>query len=264
MSTVADALSALLRHDRAVVLGSLAFVILLAWGYLLTGAGVEMEMMDMGGGRMMAMMPEWTLAYGLVVFAMWAVMMVAMMLPSAAPVTLLIASIARKRREAGTARGVTTAPFVTGYLVVWLAFAAITTLLQWQLDAAELLSETMALASTLVAGSVLVLAGIYQWTPLKQACLRHCRSPLDFLLHHWRDGALGAFVSGARHGTFCLGCCWMLMALLFVGGIMNLAWIAGIALIVLIEKTLPWGGRMGRVTGGVLMAWGALALAMAA
>ncbi len=260
----ADLLSGVLRHDRAVVLGSLAVAVALAWTYLLTGAGVGMETMDMGGGQMMAMAPEWTLAYGLVVFAMWAVMMVAMMLPSAAPVTLLMASIARKRREAGAATRISTAPFVFGYLAVWLAFSAAATLLQWQLDAAELLSETMALASTLVAGGVLILAGIYQWTPLKQACLRHCRSPLDFLLHHWRGGALGAFVSGARHGTFCLGCCWMLMVLLFVGGIMNLAWIAGIALIVLIEKTLPWGGWMGRAMGVVLIAWGALALAMAA
>ncbi len=256
------ALAAVLRHDRAVVLGSLTFVVVVAWGYLLTGAGVEMAMMDMGGGQMMAMMPEWTPAYGLVVFAMWAVMMVAMMLPSAAPVTLLIASLAKKRREAGTAGGFTTVPFVLGYLAVWLAFAAIATLLQWQLDAAELLSETMAFTSTVVAGGVLVLAGIYQWTPLKKACLRHCRSPLDFLLHHWPDGALGAFVSGARHGVFCLGCCWTLMALLFVGGIMNLAWIAGISLIVLIEKTLPWGGRMSHVTGAALVIWGGLTLAM--
>lgn len=258
------ALAALLRHDRAVVLGGLGFVIVLAWAYLLTGAGVGMEMMDTGGGRMMAMPPEWTLAYGLVVFAMWAVMMVAMMLPSAAPVTLLIASLARKRRQAGTVIGFTTGPFVLGYLAVWVAFAAAATSLQWGLDALGLLSETMALASTVVAGSVLILAGIYQWTPLKEVCLRHCRSPLEFLLHHWRDGALGAWVSGARHGAFCLGCCWMLMLLLFVGGIMNLAWIAGIALLVLIEKTLPWGGRMSRVTGAVLVAWGAAALAMAA
>ncbi|MGC2413914.1 MAG: DUF2182 domain-containing protein, partial [Stellaceae bacterium] len=206
---------------------------------------------------------EWTLAYGLVVFLIWAVMMVAMMLPSAAPVTLLVASVARKRREAGAAPGLSTAPFVFGYLAVWFAFAAVATLLQWQLDAAEQLSEAMALGSTLAAGGVLILAGIYQWTPLKQACLRHCRSPLDFILHHWRDGALGAFVSGARHGAFCFGCCWMLMVLLFVGGIMNLAWIAGIALIVLIEKTLPWGGWMGRVTGAVLVVWGVIAVAMA-
>ena len=109
-----------------------------------------------------------------------------------------------------------------------------------------MLSETMALASTVAAGAVLIAAGIYQWTPLKQACLRHCRSPFDFLLFHWRDGAAGAFVSGVRHGAFCFGCCWMLMALLFVGGIMNLAWIGGIALLVLVEKVLPWGGWTGR------------------
>jgi predicted metal-binding membrane protein len=259
----ADFLLSALRHDRAIVLGGLAAAIILAWAYLLIGTGIPMATMDMGGGQVMAMPPEWTLAYGLVVFLMWAVMMVAMMLPSAAPVTLLVAALARKRREAGTAPGLSTAPFVFGYLAVWLAFAATATVLQWRLDAAELLSETMALASMVVAGGVLVLAGIYQWTPLKQACLRHCRSPLDFLLHHWRDGALGALVSGARHGVFCLGCCWMLMALLFVGGIMNLAWIAGIALIVLIEKTLPWGGRIGRATGAVLVVWGAVTLAMA-
>jgi predicted metal-binding membrane protein len=259
-----DRLAALLRHDRAVVLGSLGFVIILAWAYLLTGAGVGGETMDMGGGQLMAMTPEWTLAYGLVVFLMWAVMMVAMMLPSAAPVTLLVASIARKRREAGGIRGISTAPFVLGYLVVWLGFAATATVLQWRLDAAGLLSETMALASMAVAGGVLVVAGIYQWTPLKEACLRHCRSPLAFLMQHWRDGALGALASGARHGVYCFGCCWMLMVLLFVGGIMNLAWIAGIALLVLIEKTLPWGGRMARATGAVLVVWGAVTLAMAA
>jgi len=261
---VTGALSAFLRHDRAVVLGGLGFVVVLAWAYLIGGAGVGMEAMDMGGGQMMAMAPEWTPAYGLVVFLMWAVMMVAMMLPSAAPVTLLVASIARKRREAGSNPGLSTAPFVLGYLAVWFAFAATATVLQWRLDAAGLLSETMALASMAVAGSVLILGGIYQWTPLKQACLRHCRSPIGFLLHHWRDGALGALISGARHGVFCLGCCWMLMVLLFVGGIMNLAWIAGIALLVLIEKTLPWGGRMGRATGAVLVLWGVLTLAMAA
>jgi predicted metal-binding membrane protein len=246
------------------VLGSLAVATALAWIYLLFGAGVGMEMMDMGAGQMMAMAPEWTLAYGLVVFLMWAVMMVAMMLPSAAPVTLLVANIAKKRREAGAAPGLSTAPFAFGYLAVWFAFAAVATLLQWGFDALGMLSETMALASTVLAGSVLIVAGVYQWTPLKQACLRHCRSPIDFLLHHWRDGAFGAVVSGARHGVFCLGCCWMLMALLFVGGIMNLAWIAGIALIVLLEKTLPWGGWMERATGIVLIAWGSLVLAMAA
>jgi predicted metal-binding membrane protein len=260
----ADLLLAALRHDRAVVLASLGSVVLLAWAYLLLGAGMHMEMMDMGGGQMMAMLPQWTLGYGLLVFVMWAVMMVAMMLPSAAPVTLLVASIARKRAAAGGQTGRRTPLFVAGYLAVWLAFAAAATLLQWRLEAAELLSETMALASMTVAGGVLIAAGIYQWTPLKQACLRHCRSPLEFLLFHWRDGAGGALASGMRHGVFCLGCCWMLMALLFVGGIMNPAWIGGIALLVLIEKVLPWGGWMGRATGAVMVAWGAATLAMTA
>jgi predicted metal-binding membrane protein len=252
-----------LRHDRAVVLGSLAFVVLLAWTYLLLGPGVGMEMMDMGGGQMMVMLPEWTLGYGIVIFVMWAVMMLAMMLPSAAPVTLLIASLARKRAAAGGAMRASTALFVFGYLTVWLSFAAAATTLQWALGEAGLLSETMAFGNIVLAGSVLVAAGIYQWTPFKQACLRHCRSPLGFLLFHWRDSAFGTVASGIGHGLFCLGCCWMLMALLFVGGIMNLAWIAGIALLVLIEKTLPWGGRISQATGTVLVAWGVVTLATA-
>ena len=260
----ADWFVAALRHDRAIVLGSLGLVVALAWAWLLLGAGIDMEEMEMGGGQMMLMLPEWSFGYGLVVFAMWAVMMVAMMLPSAAPVTLLVASIARKRAAAGGAFGTGTALFVLGYLAVWCAFAAVATALQWGLDEAGLMSDTMALANRIVAGIVLVAAGIYQWTPLKETCLRHCRSPLDFLLFHWREDGLGALASGLGHGAYCLGCCWMLMALLFVGGIMNLTWIAVIALLVLIEKTLPWSGWMNRATGAVLVIWGAVTLAMAA
>ena len=260
----ADWFFAALRHDRAIVLGSLSFVVALAWGWLLLGAGIDMEAMDMGGGQIMLMLPEWSLGYGLIVFAMWAVMMVAMMLPSVAPVTLLVAGIARRRAAAGGTFGTGTALFVLGYLAVWCGFAAAATALQWGLDEAGLLSDTMALANRIVAGIVLIAAGIYQITPLKEACLRHCRSPLDFLLFHWREGGLAALKSGVGHGAYCLGCCWMLMALLFVGGIMNLAWIAAIALLVLIEKTLPGGDWMGRIIGAVLVAWGAVALAMAA
>jgi predicted metal-binding membrane protein len=256
-----------LRHDRVVVLGALGFVVVLAWAYLLLGAGMTMPAMDMGGGHMagptMAMPSHWTLGYGIVAFVMWAVMMVAMMLPSAAPVTLLIAALARKRAEAGGRVGLSTASFVAGYLGVWIAFAAVATLLQWQLDIAGMLLPTMALASTVVAGAVLIAAGIYQWTPLKQACLRHCRSPFEFLMFHWRDGVGGGLTSGVRHGLFCLGCCWVLMALLFVGGIMNIAWIAGIALLVLVEKVLPWGGWMGRATGAVMVVWGVATLVSA-
>jgi predicted metal-binding membrane protein len=118
----------------------------------------------------------------------------------------------------------------------------------------------MAASSVVLAGIVLIVAGAYQWTPLKQACLRHCRSPLAFLLGRWRQGAWGAVTNGMRHGLFCLGCCWMLMILLFVGGLMNLLWIAALALLVLIEKTLPWSGRTSRATGAALVVWGLVML----
>jgi predicted metal-binding membrane protein len=253
-----------LRHDRAVVVGSLVVVIALAWTYLLLGAGIPVEMMDMGGGQVMVMLPEWTLGYAAVVLVMWAAMMVAMMLPSAAPVTLLVARIGRKRAEAGAAAGAGTALFVLGYLVIWLGFATAATTLQFLFDEAGLLSKTMAFGNTVLAGGVLIAAGIYQWTPLKQACLRHCRSPLEFLMFHWRESPLGPLTAGMRHGVFCLGCCWMLMALLFVGGIMNLVWIGAIALLVLVEKTLPWGSRTSRLTGALLGAWGVVILLTAA
>jgi predicted metal-binding membrane protein len=153
--------------------------------------------------------------------------------------------------------------FSLGYVLVWVGFSLAATALQWRLDTLEILSGEMAVGSAAIAGVVFVAAGIYQWTPLKQACLRHCRSPLAFLLHHWRPGGWGAVSSGVRHGVFCLGCCWMLMALLFVGGLMNLLWIAALALLVLIEKLLPWGGRMSRATGLALIGWGVVTLATA-
>jgi len=255
------ALPALLRRDRAVVLSGLAAVVILAWAYLLFGAGIKMEMLDMGGGQMMAMSPEWTLGYGALIFVMWVAMMVAMMLPSAAPAILLAAALDRRRSMASAPQqGML---FASGYLLVWSAFSLLATLLQWGLDEAGLLSGTMAAGNRILAGAVLVAAGAYEWTPLKNTCLAHCRSPIAFLLQHWRQGRLGAVVTGMRHGLFCLGCCWILMALLFVGGLMNLLWVAAIALLVLIEKTAPWGGRMARITGVVLAIWGAAALALA-
>jgi len=190
-------------------------------------------------------------------------MMLAMMLPGAAPVTLLVASIARKRAAGSGALPVITALFVLGYVSVWFGFSVGATALQWWVQRLGLLSEAMATNNAIVVGGVLVTAGLYQWTPLKDTCLRHCRSPLDFLLYHWRDGALGALSSGFRHGLFCLGCCWMLMALLFVVGIMNLLWIAAIAMLVLLEKTAPWGRRVNQVTGSVLVLWGGTILALA-
>jgi predicted metal-binding membrane protein len=241
-------LRTVLRHDRAVVLASLAAVIAIAWIWLLLGAGIEMDAMDMGGGEIMLMTPPWTPGYA----------MMAMMLPSAAPAVLLVAALGRER---GVGDGAPTAGlFTLGYVLVWTGFSLAAAFMQWGLEQAGIMSGAMAVGSAVAVGCVLVAAGIYQWTPLKQACLRHCRSPLAFLLHHWRSGTWGAVESGLRHGAFCLGCCWMLMALLFVGGLMNLLWIAALALLVLVEKTLPWGGRMSRVTGVALVAWGTVTL----
>ena len=249
-------LESLLRQDRVVVLASLAGVIAIAWVYLLLGAGIEMDEMDMGGGQVMVMAPPWTLGYAALIFVMWSIMMVAMMLPSAAPTILLVSGLERNR---GIGHGVPTAGLFTfGYVLVWVGFSIAATLLQWSLDRVGWLSEAMAATSTTVAGSALIAAGIYQWTPLKRQCLKHCRSPLAFLLQHWRKGAWGA--DGVRHGIFCLGCCWMLILMLFVGGLMNLLWIGGLAVVVLVEKTIPWGGRMSQIIGAALVAWGAVAL----
>jgi predicted metal-binding membrane protein len=246
----------LLHHRRAVVSGALAVVIVAAWSYLWRGGGVEMEIMDMGSGRMMAMPPEWTLPYALLIFVMWVVMMAAMMLPGAAPTVLSVAVLAQARLASSIPAPATAMLFAAGYLLVWCGFSLAATFLQWGLDEAGLLSGTMAFGNETLAGAILAFAGLYQWTPLKDTCLRHCRSPAEFLVRHWRQSAPGTVLTGMRHGIFCLGCCWMLMAILFVGGLMNLAWVAVITLLVVLEKTIPWGGQMRVLTGVLFIDWG--------
>ena len=244
-----------MRRDRGVALVALALVVLLAWLYLarLGGAGMQ-EMPAMHGMDMPS--PPWTARDAVLAFAMWAVMMPAMMLPSAAPMILMFIPIAR-RRAAGLAH---LALFVSGYLVVWTAFSAVATLAQWGLHAAALLSGPgMSLAAP-AAGVVLVLAGVYQLTPLKRACLTRCQSPLGFLLGVWRDGPGGSFEMGARHGAFCVGCCWALMAVLFAVGAMNLVWVAAIAAFVLLEKALPLPRAASWASGLALIAWGSVVL----
>jgi len=242
-------LLAILRHDRALAVAALLVVIALSWAWLLVGAGLGMEQMDMGDGQKMLMAPAWTPSYTALIFVMWAVMMAAMMLPAATPTILLVDALARQQANGSRATGL----FTVGYLVVWGGFSVLATGLQWGLVRAALLGEDMASASPMLVGALLIAAGIYQWTPLKQACLAHCRAPFDFLTRHWGRGPLRA---GLHHGLFCLGCCWMLMALLFAFGLMNLLWIAALALLVLIEKVLPIGGRTSQVTGVALIAWG--------
>lgn len=257
MTTAQPALVRVLRRDRVVVLAALAVVTLLAWAYLVLGAGVPMDAAPMA----MAAAP-WTPRYAGVMFVMWALMMVAMMLPGAAPMILLFAAISR-RGYPGVAALRRTAAFGFAYVCVWVLFAAVATGLQWGLTRMMLLSPAMAVESPAISGALFVTAGLYQFLPVKQACLRHCRAPTEFLASHWRAGAAGALRMGLRHGLWCLGCCWVLMGLLFVGGIMNLLWIAALALIVFIEKAIPRGKLAGRLLAVGLLAWGTTVLMFA-
>jgi predicted metal-binding membrane protein len=249
-------LARVLHHERALPVVAVALVTAMAWAYLFTGAGT-MENMD---GMLMPMSAgPWTVAHARVMVCMWIVMMVAMMLPSALPMLLLYATIARRQHGAARAAPAVTL-FALAYLAVWSLFSIAAAALQYLLERAALLSPMMESTSIVLAGATLVAAGVYQWTPVKSACLAHCQSPLDFVLAHWHSGSVGAFRMGIRHGAYCVGCCWALMLLLFVGGVMNLAWIAGLAVYVLVEKLTPPGHWISRATGVVFVAWGVATL----
>jgi predicted metal-binding membrane protein len=243
-----------LRRDRIVVLCGLTAITALSWAYVFSLAS-DMQPMDMGTEMAMPRMQAWGVADFVLTFGMWAVMMVAMMTPSAAPMILMFAGVNRRRREQQVSY-VPTSIFLAGYLVVWAAFGVMATTAQWGLHSVSLLSPTMASASPILGGILLLGAGIYQWTPLKHACLSKCRSPLGFVLNEWREGRWGALLMGLKHGGYCTGCCWSLMALLFVAGVMNLLWVAAIAGFVLLEKVAPAGDRLGRLVGVVLVGWG--------
>jgi len=207
----------------------------------------------------MAMMTlhPWTPADFAMTFTMWAVMMVGMMLPSATPATLVYAAVARKAEREG-APVAPVAAFVAGYLATWTLFGLAATLAQWGLERAALLSPMLVATSPRLGAALLIAAGVYQLTPFKDACLAHCRSPAHFIAEHWRPGPAGALRMGLEHGAFCLGCCWVLMGLLFFGGVMNLVWIAAIALFVLLEKAVPFGAGGGRWAGVAMILAGAL------
>jgi predicted metal-binding membrane protein len=250
-----------LSSDRIVVLLALLAVTILAWLYLLVDrqrmADMDMAAMPgMPGMPGIAMTMPWTAAEFALTFAMWWIMMLGMMLPSAAPTILTFATMARRQRE----RGQNFAPasiFTIGYLLVWGAFCVAATVLQWGLDRAALLSPILETKSALIGGALFILSGLYQFTPFKYACLRQCRSPFAFLLNHWRDGWQGALGMGWHHGLYCLGCCWVLMALLFAVGVMNLVWVAAIAAFVFAEKLLPGGVWIARIGGVLMLAFGA-------
>ena len=194
--------------------------------------------------------------YPMLLFVMWWTMMMAMMLPSAAPAILTFGALSRKFGEQGASASPLSL-FVAGYAAVWTGFAVVAVALQLLLSQKIALSMMMAVGSAVVGGSLLVAAGLYQMSPLKSACLRKCQTPLMFFAGNWRKGSLGAFRMGLSHGLYCLSCCWVLMGLLFYGGVMDLRWIVGLALYVAAEKLIPVGNRLSQFTGLILIGWGA-------
>ncbi len=240
-----------LARQPSQVLAVLAIAVA-AW------SGLAWVAMDMGHPLAQLTMPgtsAWSAANVLAIFSMWAVMMAAMMLPSALPMVLAFVDVSRRSGE--PVRGQT---FVAAYLALWFAFSAAATGLQWLLQASGWVDPMIASNSAWLTCALLVLAGVYQFSPLKRTCLARCRSPMAFLIGEWRPGASGALVMGARHGIVCIGCCWGLMALLFVGGAMNLAWVAALAVAVALEKLLPGGDRISIALGALLLAAGSINL----
>lgn len=255
---------------------------LLAWAYVLSGAGMGMDPVaattvalfphkaaiapmtaPMAGMPGMAIpgpdtLKSWDLRVWLLTISMWGAMMVAMMTPSAAPAVLLYGRVRAQAEKQGRGAGLAPASaFVTGYLVVWLAFSVAAAALQWTLERGGLVSPlSMGSQSQWLSAAVLIATGLYQLTPLKNVCLTQCRSPTGFLTRHWRPGVAGAIRLGVLHGAYCVGCCWVLMGLLFVGGVMNLAWIAALTVLVMAEKLLPAGPWVARAGGGILILWG--------
>lgn len=258
MRTPADTLldPALGRRDRVVVAGGLLLVCALAWAVTARWAAM-MDRMDF----MIPAAARWTAAELALVLVMWAVMMAAMMLPSTAPMVAAFAAINRRRRERGD-RYIPTAVFVAGYLLAWSGFALAATAMQWLLSRTGLLSSMMEPTSRVLAALLFIAAGLYQWSPLKRACLAFCRSPLGFVIAEWRDGARGALVMGLRHGLLCIGCCAGLMLLLFAVAVMDLRWVAALAVLVTAEKLLPWPRLLrhaigaGMVLAGIAVAAG--------
>ena len=249
----------LIQRDRLWISLGLVAAIVLAWVYVLREATVmnataSQAQMHAAMGMAGMNMRTWNASDWVALFVMWAVMMVGMMLPSAAPVIMLVLGAYRLRSDAHTRMAAVA--FVGGYLVVWTSFSAGAALGQLELHRTALLSEDMRLHSAIVSGVLLLIAGVYQWLPVKTQCLVQCQAPLAFLTQHWRTGVRGGFTMGVRHGASCVGCCWLLMLLLFVLGVMNLLWIAVLAAVVMVEKLSSHGRTAARVFGTAIASWG--------
>lgn len=240
--------------STAVALALLAGLTALAWAYMIGLAAHA----DMGH----AAMPATAFEFIAVSVLMWSVMMVAMMLPGAAPMIFTFSTVARRRADGEASAFVPTWIFVAGYLAVWTAFSLLAALGQWALYDRGLLDSAMGRTGPIAGAALLVLAGAFQWSALKEACLTKCRTPLSFLLTEWREGWVGAFAMGLRHGAICVGCCWALMLLMFVGGVMSLVWMGGLGVYMLVEKVVPAGQLFSRISGVVLVLAGVVLAAV--
>ena len=254
-------LARILAHDRALTLAAIVLAAGLAWAYL---ARMAAEMGDFASGMDgllgHPMLYLWDVRVFLLMLAMWAIMMAGMMLPGAAPTILLFATVTTRQRASGHATP-SALVFGAGYLAAWAAFSLLCTFAQWglqELFAAQALTPRQGVQ---LGASILIAAGLYQWSPLKRRCLTQCRSPLEFLSRHWPRTPAAALRLGTHHGLYCIGCCWLAMALLFVGGVMNFLWAAALAVLVLLEKAAPWGEWIARIAGLVFVGAGAWLLA---
>jgi predicted metal-binding membrane protein len=243
------------KRDRTIVISGIATISVLAWVYMVYSTRF-MQHVPIGVEISLPQMQSWNAVDFFLMFMMWAVMMVAMMVPSATPMFIMFANIKRKRREQESPV-VSTGMFLLGYLLAWTGYSILAAFGQWGLHSAALLSPKMVSTSTIFGSTLLFAAGIFQFTSLKHACLTRCRSPLSFILNEWRDGSSGAFIMGLRNGNYCVICCWALMSLMFVVGVMSLLWMAIIALFVLVEKVTPAGHWVSRISGIMLILWGA-------
>lgn len=243
----------LLLRERWLIGGALGTVVALCWAWLIPMGWDMYGAMD--GAAAWMMTKNWDLAHSALLLAMWVVMMVGMMLPSAAPILFLYAGVIRKSAESGSV-STRVYSFGGGYLLAWAAFSLLATVLQLLLSTWLLLNPMMETRSHIFSGALLLVAGVYQFTPYKRTCLNTCRSPVVFLTQHWKPGLRGAFELGWQHGLYCLGCCWALMLLLFVGGVMNLWWVGAITVFVLLEKLASVGAQGGKLSGALLAGLG--------
>jgi len=242
-----------LKRERRLVLGAMVSLAALAWAYTVY-LGIQHPLMT--SAMTMPTMMQWSATNVVFMFIMWAVMMFAMMLPSVTPTVMIFGRVREKREVTGRLFAPTGA-FVAGYLLVWVGFSLLATTVNWSLHTGGSMSTMMGKVGPQTGGLFLIAAGAFQWTPLKNACLENCRSPMSFLMQHWREGSLGAALMGMHHGFYCLGCCWLLMLLLFVLGVMNLLWVAVLTIVVLAEKIMHRGEILSRGLGMLLIGWGA-------